>query len=140
MLSRADTITQLDKKQELFSDFLDNFDKHPISHGLIKITNEQSIKQSLRNLILTNLGERLFQPNIGSNIHRALFEPNDIVTAENISFYIKNTIQYNEPRVNVLNIEVLPDVSRYSFNVNIIFSVINSTTPVTLNLILKRVR
>jgi hypothetical protein len=140
MLSRADTITQLDKKQELFSDFLDNFDKHPISHGLIKITNEQSIKQSLRNLILTNLGERLFQPNIGSNIHRALFEPNDIVTAENISFYIKNTIQYNEPRVKVLNIEVLPDISRYSFNVNIIFSVINSTTPVTLNLILKRVR
>jgi hypothetical protein len=140
MLSRADTITQLDKKQELFSDFLDNFDKHPISHGLIKITNKQSIKQSLRNLILTNLGERLFQPNIGSNIHRALFEPNDIVTAENISFYIKNTIQYNEPRVKVLNIEVLPDISRYSFNVNIIFSVINSTTPVTLNLILKRVR
>ena len=140
MSTRADKFTELGKKIELFSDFLNNFDKHPITHGLVKITNEQSIKQSLRNLILTNLGERLFAPNVGSNINRALFEPNDVISAENISFYIKNTIKYNEPRVNLLKLEVISNPISSSFTVNIIFSVLNSSTPTSLNLVLKRVR
>lgn len=140
MSSRADKYTQTDKKKDLFSDFLNNFESHPINRSLVRIVDEQSVKQSLRNLILTNLGERLFQPNIGSNIRKALFEPNDLVTAENLSFYIKSTIKYNEPRVNLIRLEVIPNPLTDSFNVNIIFSVINSSTPTTMDLILKRVR
>jgi phage baseplate assembly protein W len=138
-VTRADKYTQI-QKQEYFSDFLNNFDSHPINNSLAKVSNENSVKQSIRNLILTNLGERLFQPTIGSNIIHALFEHNDVITAENINSFVKSTINQNEPRATLLSVKVFPNQDYYSFNVNIIFSLINSNVPIQLNVILKRVR
>ena len=139
MVTRADKYSQVNK-QEFFSDFLDDFDSHPISNSLVRITNENAVKQSIRNLILTNYGERLFQPNVGSDVYRALFEQNDTIAAENLTFYIKNTISYNEPRALILNLKVFPMPDNSSMIVNIVFSLINSNIPVTLDVILKRVR
>lgn len=140
MALRADKFTQISKKQEYFSDFLTNFDKHPVNNSLAKVTNEESIKQSVRNLILTNFGERLFEPDIGSGIRAALFEPNDIVTAQSILFHINSTISQNESRVNLLDVSVVPSIDESAFSVSIVFSIINNTAPITLNLILRRVR
>jgi phage baseplate assembly protein W len=89
---------------------------------------------------MTNLGERLFQPNVGSDVYRALFDPNDVIAAENLTFYIKNTLTHNEPRIILLNVKVIPYPDNNSMVVNIIFSLINSNVPVTLDVILKRVR
>lgn len=140
MSTRADKFTQTGKKKDLFSDFLNNFESHPVNKSLVRITNEQSVKQSIRNLVLTSLGERLFQPTIGSNVLRTLFEPNDLITAENIVFHITNTIKYNEPRANIVRVEAIPNDMTDSVAVNIVFSLINNPIPITLNLILKRVR
>jgi phage baseplate assembly protein W len=139
MVSRADKFTQT-QKQEYFSDFLNNFDNHPVNTTLARVINENSVKQSIRNLILTNFGERLYQPTIGSDITKALFEPNDVVTAENITFFIKNTIKQNEPRAILLEVNVYPNPDRNLFDVNLVFSLINNNIPITLNVILKRVR
>jgi phage baseplate assembly protein W len=139
MVSRADKFTQT-QKQEYFSDFLNNFDNHPVNNTLARAINENSVKQSIRNLILTNFGERLYQPTIGSDITKALFEPNDVVTAENITFFIKNTIKQNEPRAVLLEVNVYPNPDRNLFDVNLVFSLINNNIPVSLNVILKRVR
>lgn len=140
MASRADKFTQLEKKQELFSDFLTNFDRHPITNALAKTTNEDSIRQSIRNLVMTNIGERLFEPTVGSDVMRSLFEPNDVITAENISYYVKMTISQHEPRANLIDVIVMPSPDENSFFVSVVFSVLNNTTPITLNLILRRVR
>ena len=137
--TRADKFTQT-HKEEYFVDFLNNFDNHPIHNTLSKVVNENSVKQSIRNLILTNLGERLFQPNVGSDIRRALFEPNDVITSENINHYVTSTISQNERRALLLSVNVYPRPDQYSFNVNIIFSLINSNTPIQMNVILTRVR
>ena len=137
--TRADKYTQ-SQKQEYFSDFLTNFDKHPINYTLAKIINENSVKQSIRNLILTDLGERLFQPTIGSNIRHSLFEPNDIIAYENIRAFVSSTISQNEPRAVLISVNVYPNPDNYYFNVNIIFSLINTNVPVQMNVILKRVR
>lgn len=139
MVSRADKFTQT-QKQEYFSDFLNNFDNHPVNNTLARVINENSVKQSIRNLILTNFGERLYQPTIGSDITKSLFEPNDVVTAENITFFIKNTIKQNEPRAVLLEVNVYPNPDRNLFDVNLVFSLINNNIPVSLNVILKRVR
>ena len=140
MASRADKFTQLEKKQELFSDFLTDFARHPITNALARTTNEDSIRQSIRNLIMTNLGERLFEPTVGSNVLASLFEPNDTITAENIAFHVNLTITQNEPRANLLDVVVTPSPDENSFAVSVVFSVLNNTTPITLNLILRRVR
>jgi hypothetical protein len=139
-LTRADKYTQTQKKQEYFSDFLNNFDRHPITSTLARITNEDSITQSIRNIVLTNLGERVFEPNIGSDIKRALFEPNDTITAENIILFVKSTIKQNEPRALVNNVFVYPSPDDNSFTVNVVYSVINNPVPTSLKLILRRVR
>ena len=153
-LTRADTLTATQKKQEYFSDFLNSFAMSPASNNLGKLTNEQSIKQSLKNLIFTNLGERLFQPTIGSGILNSIFEPNiysvdeslDIKSSinyfpgANIEFNIKNTIKFNEPRVNLLDVKVSPTNNDNALQVDILFCLINNPEPISLNFILKRVR
>jgi len=139
-MSRADKFTQLNKKQEMFSDFLNNFSVSPFNNQLAKTTNENAVRQSVKNLILTNFGERLFQPNIGGNINRSLFGLADEVTASNLVYDIKQTIKINEPRANLIDIKVFPSPDRNSFIIDIIFSVINSQTPIALNLVLRRAR
>lgn len=140
MVTRADKFTQLNKKQEYFSDFLDNFEKHPITNAVARLTNEEAIKQSIKNLILTNVGERVFEPTVGSYVRASLFEPNDVITSEKIINTITHTIRYNEPRAQLLNVVATPDPDNYSFVVSIVFAVINNPSPTTLQLILRRVR
>ena len=68
--TRADTITQLQKIPDLFSDFLTDFTPHPITKDLTRTKNDIAIKRSVRNIVLTMMGERLFQPSIGGNIRK----------------------------------------------------------------------
>jgi|APCry1669189567_1035234.scaffolds.fasta_scaffold06496_2 phage baseplate assembly protein W len=138
--SRADKFTQTQKKQVLFSDFLDNFDRVPFNNQLAKVTNENAVRQSITNLVLTNYGERLFQPNVGGNVNDSLFEFADAITAQNLTYDIRTTIQNFEPRANLLNVVVYPSPDKNSFVVNIVFSIINSTTPVNINLTVSRAR
>ena len=140
MSTRADRFTATQKKPELFSDFLNSFVVNPFSNQIAKVTNENSISQSIRNLVLTNLGERLFQPLVGGNINRSLFEPLDSITADNLEFDIRNTIKNNETRANLLAVTVSPDEQNNQFIVNIVFSTINNPNAINLNVILKRVR
>lgn len=140
MSTRADNFTQTRKTPDLFSDFLNDLTPHPITKDIVRLKNDQSIKQSIKNIVLTNLGERLFQPTIGSNINNALFEPNDIILSENIKMTVRSAVAFHEPRAQLLNVEVLsfPEESRIA--INIYFSIINSTTVESVNLILRRVR
>ena len=55
-ITRADSFTPLKKNLEFFSDFLDSFAKTPIGNQLGRVINEQSVNQSMINLIKTNLG------------------------------------------------------------------------------------
>lgn len=42
---------------------------------------EQHVRDEVRQLILTGIGERLFQPELGTNVRRLVFENLDEVTA-----------------------------------------------------------
>ena len=140
---RVDKITGTNRtstKEVFFSDFYTNFNKHPESNFLVKATNEESIKKALRNLLLTDKGERLYQPNLGGNINSLLFEDISEFTANQIKSHIADSIKYFEPRVNVLDIAVIPNESKNSYEVAILFEVINSVQPTSIALTLYRVR
>lgn len=139
MASRADKFTQL-KKEEQFSDFLNNFSRHPVSGALGKTINEAAVRQSIKNLILTDQGERLFQPNVGSDVRRSLFEPLDRVILNEITEAISSTIKYNEPRAKLIDVLVTGNEDSNELNVTVLFSLINSNTPISLDVILRRVR
>lgn len=68
MVTRAETLTSSSKKAEYFSDVPNSFAKTIFGNELTKVVNERSITQSIKNLVYTNLGERLFQPNLGCDI------------------------------------------------------------------------
>ena len=140
MTTRADRFTQLQKIPDLFSDFLTDLTPHPITKDLTRLRNDAAIKQSIKNLVLTNYNERPFQPNIGSNVNRSMFEPNDSFLREELESSIRRTIEFNEPRAVVLGVEVIPQSDESSIVINIVFSIINSMQPQSLDIILRRVR
>lgn len=140
--TRADTLTGTKKQLEFFSDFNNNFTKTPYGNQLARVTNVESINQSLRNLIKTNLGERLFQPFIGSDIYASLFENNNSDYMDLLEMFITNTINNNEPRVKLIQVDVAQTTgfNENEVEINIQYYVINNPDPVTLTVILKRVR
>lgn len=138
--TRAQSLTTDKKKTEFFSDFLTSFVKTPVGNQLAKVTNERSINQSLKSIILTDLGERLFQPNFGSNVRAMLFENNIESNVTAIEFYITNSIQLNEPRVNLLGVNINVGVDEHELIVNVVYNTINNPEPVIFEYVLKRVR
>jgi phage baseplate assembly protein W len=139
-ISRADTLTTVTKKAEYYSDLFDNFLKAPFGGDLAKASNEKAVNQSLRNLVKTQLGERLFQPFVGSTVYETLFELNDNFQADLLSFTISNTIKNNEPRVNLVDVIVEENEDPNYIEISIIYSLINNPDPTTLTMLLKRVR
>jgi phage baseplate assembly protein W len=138
-MARSDKYTSF-KKKEFYSDFLINFDMNPITGTLARVTNEDSVKQSLKNLILTNRTERPYNPLFGSRISALLFDPLDAFTAQSLKEEITETVKAFEPRVVLNEVFVLPDEDNNGFVVNIIFSTINIPQETRIELFLQRVR
>lgn len=138
--TRNDEYKNTDKKEELFSDFLCNLDPHPNTEDVVRFVNEQAVKRSIRNLLLTNRGERLFQPNIGSDINRILFENITAATAQALKGFIIDTITSYEKRCMIISVDVIAKEELNAYDVNIIFSIINKVDPINLNVTLYRVR
>ncbi len=113
---------------------------HPVSKDVLRFVNEHAVIRSIKNLVMTDQGERLYQPDLGSNIKRMMFEPMVESTAEIISQYIQETIDVYEPRAKVLDISVVPDYNNNLYAVTLSFMIINKEDPVTLNITLDRVR
>lgn len=140
-MSRASkqTISQIQKT--VYSDFMSNLDTHPLSGDIARVTNVESVKQALKNLILISYGEKPFQPTIGSNVYKSLFEPLDGFTINDIKQHIRDTIDQNEKRVKLLDVQlVLSEINDNAIDATITFYVININQTASLNLILKRVR
>jgi len=102
--------------------------------------NDESIKRSLRNLVQTSRFDRKFHPEIDSGVRDYLFEPMSLITALSIETHLKHLIQQHEPRVNVIELEVVPDNEEQSYGVNITFNTINNIKPIQTRLFLQRVR
>ena len=76
-----------------FRDVNITFKKHPVTDDVVVSKDNAAIKQSIVNLVLTNKGERLFNPDYGSDIRSFLFEPLDYAVAG----IIKNCLLYTSP-------------------------------------------
>lgn len=140
-VTKKDLQTPLTKQSEYFSDFYNNLSSHPVKKDLLRAVNENAVKQSIKNLLLTNRGEHVFNgQDIGSDIRRQLFENQGPATETILADLIRNTIANHEPRCNIINVRVLSDETSKAVTATIIFSLINKQEPITLELILDRVR
>lgn len=104
------------------------------------LVNQAAIKQSLRNLILTNKYERRINPSLGSNITASLFENMDGSTASTIAGAIRDTVANYEPRVNLINVSCQPVPQKNAMNVTITYSIMQFPGRQTLQVTLNRIR
>jgi hypothetical protein len=126
--------------KNIYSDLDLTFSRIPGTNDVALSYDEQSVIRSVRNLLLTNFYERPFQPNLGSNLDKLLFEPVNNLTASLLESDIKNTIINYEPRVNLDYILIAPNVDQNAYTVTIQFYVGNNTSPTSVNLLLQRSR
>ncbi len=128
------------EKTRQYSDLDLNFTIHPVKKDINVYKDELAVINALKNLILTNHYERPFQPDLGSNVRKLLFENLDIITAAALEKEIEQTITNFEPRVQILDISVAPNDEKNSYGVTLRFNVINRTEPVTISFLLERIR
>ena len=123
-----------------YSDLDLDFVAHPTTGDVMKKTGVDAIKRSVRNLILTNFYDRPFQPWIGSNAQKILFENANHLTAGFLKDAIKEVITNFEPRVRVDKVDVQFDYDNNGYRTTIYFTILNSGAPVTSTLFLERIR
>ena len=117
----------------IYSDFNTNFNVHPIKKDLTRLTNEEAVKRSIKNIIQTNFYERPFQPMFGCNIRAYLFELITPITLQLIKKDVTAAINNYEPRANILDVIVSVAPDNNEIAVAVTFSIINSLQPTTVN-------
>jgi phage baseplate assembly protein W len=123
-----------------FTDLDLNFTAHPVNKDVAIKYDEQAIKQSVRNLILTKNFERPFHSEIGSQVRGLLFEPVTEMSVSIIKRSIVDVIRNYEPRVQLVDVFVNVRPDENYVDIRIIFKIINTATPIELTLTLERTR
>lgn len=117
-----------------------NFKAHPVTKDVIKRTGNSAIIGALRNLILTNLYEKPFQPSFGSRVRGLLFEEVSFITANVLQTELSSVIANFEPRVGIDAIKVQANPEENRYDVAIRFYINNLEAPVTINFFLEKIR
>jgi len=125
---------------KLYKDLDLSFAAHPQTQDVLKKVDANSVKQSLKMLLFTNLGERLFQPTIGSPLRNLLFEPVDPITTMAIKRSIENTISLYEPRIVLEQVDVFPFEDDNAYEISLYFTVLGVNQPTSLTVTLERLR
>lgn len=134
------TLSPAANKQILYSDFTNSFSVSELSNDLVLSKNEQAVKQSIKNLILTERGERLFQPTLGSNIKSTLFELMTPATLKLLEEQVREVINNYEPRAELLKVVVKGLYDQDVVEISVHFYVVNNERVIQLDLILERTR
>ena len=116
------------------------FTVHPVKKDINKHTAEMAIINSIKNLILTGHYERPFQPDIGSNVRKYLFEQMDSITASSLEREIEQVIENYEPRATIIKVVAEADYDNNGYSITMEFLINNQTQPISITFFLERVR
>ena len=104
------------------------FGRKTVSKDINKVTDIQSVKRSIRNIVLLNHYEKPFHPEIAGGIREMLFENMSPITAFIIAKKIEDVIENYEPRAKLIGVKARPDLDRNEYEVTIEFYVKNAPT------------
>lgn len=128
-------------KEVAYSDVDFYFRPHPVTKDVPMLKNVQSIKRSVRNLVLTNAYEKFYNANIYSGVLESLFENFDPILVTVLKGKIEQVLQF-EPRA-ILNDVLISNnetLDRNGINITIVFTPINRVRKETIEVFLERVR
>ena len=107
---------------------------------IFKKTNAAAVKQSIRNLLLTNFTERPFMHRFGGNLTDMLFRLSTEIDDANLENDITSSIQTYEPRAQVLSINSIISADNNEVKVTVRFLVISTLQQDTVEINLTRLR
>tara|TARA_B100000900_G_C20588676_1_gene720699 strand:- start:1049 stop:1492 length:444 start_codon:yes stop_codon:yes gene_type:complete len=126
-------------KRVLYKDIDLSFDAKP-SGDIYKKQDVAAVKQSVKNILMTNFLEKPFDTTFGGNLNSFLFELDTTVEADMLRDQIFETVTLHEPRALMRDVFISLDPEKNLINVNLSFQVLNSVEPVSLELSLTRLR
>lgn len=128
------------RSTRIYTDLDLNFTANPNTGDVSKRYDENAIKNSLKNLVLTSNFERPFHSEIGSPIRNLLFENYSPMLVLSMRRAIEDLINNYEPRVEVLDVVVDPYDDGNEIQIGILFKVRNTETTLAVAVTLERTR
>jgi hypothetical protein len=113
---------------------------NPNTKDLLLLNQIQSIKSSVKNIILTRRGERIHNPNFGCDLYSLLFTVPDSNTANDLITEIRSQLTIWEPRITIDNITIELQDDQYTIIIYIYYTIkeLNTTDSTTVSLLLDR--
>ena len=137
----AGTLTNKSKRSgQIYNDLNLDFQQNTATKDIQKITDVESVKRSVRNLINTNHYEKPFRPQVGSNLRAMLFELISPQMNHAISKEIDLLISNYEPRCRLVEVSSNPAIDKNAYEVTISFYVVNTPDPIQVETFLERLR
>lgn len=134
------TSTVQSARNQKFIDIDLNFTAKATSGDIFKKTDQAAVKQSIKNLLMTNKLEKPFHEKFGADITGMLFELADGEDDYFLKREIIRIIHLFEPRVEILGLTVQIDPDYHSLGVKLEFKIINTQEVVGFTTNLRRLR
>lgn len=115
---------ELKRRQRTFVDISLSFEPNPLTGDLTLLLNERAINNSLKNLVMIMPTEVPFNPDVGSMVRNYLFDVIDLGTSAVLTLEIERTIKFNEPRVELIEVDVDPQPEENHFMVNVTYKIV----------------
>jgi phage baseplate assembly protein W len=128
------------RNTRIFSDLDLNFTAHPVTGDITRRFDEDAIKQSVKNLLLTRNYERPFHSEIGSPVRQLLFDLPGPMFNVMLQRAIIDVINNFEPRVSIIDVRVDDYSDANEVYITLEFKIVNTERPLTLDLALERTR
>ena len=139
-MANLDARNNSKRATRIYKDLDLDFGRNVVTNDVNKLTDVESVKRSVRNLINTNHYERPFHPEIGSNLRAMLFENITPQMTHALSKQIDILIENFEPRARLVQINVQPFIERNGYRAQISFFVVNTPERVEMESFLERLR
>lgn len=107
---------------------------------VFKKSDAAAVKQAVKNLLLTNYGEKPFKPLFGGDLNRFLFELSDEFDEFEVQDRVASAISNYEPRAAVRSVSARIDPDNYNVNITVRFQVVTTLENVEINVSLTRLR
>jgi phage baseplate assembly protein W len=85
----------------------------------------KAISNSIVNIFNTSPGQKILNPSFGADLSRYLFSPITPETGQVIGNVILKALEMYEPRVNIDNIDIVADIDRQQYTINIYVKIIS---------------
>jgi phage baseplate assembly protein W len=98
-------------------------------------TTKDAAITNLKNLVLTEKGERYMQPNFGTNIRTILFDNNTEDIRSILETTVNEDVKYWLPYITMNNVDVIPSADMHSLTVALYFRITSVGANVVINIL-----